>query len=183
MTIHQTLHDPGHGPQDRSSLRSLGPDLGQLLQWAAETASTPGLLHRLTPQSHERSWVALETPTDWDAWLVAWPGGSDTGWHDHQGAAGVFFVVQGRLTEFSLAGGPSLSSDASVGGWSDVRTRRVDAGRGRAFGSNHVHHVVNEYEGTAYSVHVYSPKLRGMTRYAWQDDALLFAGTERAGSW
>jgi hypothetical protein len=165
------------------TIHDVSADFGQLLRWAAEAAATPGLLDRLTVTSHERSWIALHTPTDWDAWLVAWPGGSDTGWHDHQGAAGVLFVVQGRLTEFSLAGGPSLFSDDAVGGWSDVRTRRVDTGRGRAFGTNHVHHVVNEYEEIAYSVHVYSPKLRGMTRYAWQDDALLVTGTEPAGSW
>jgi hypothetical protein len=59
----------------------------------------------------------------------------------------------------------------------------VQPGSGRVFGANHVHHVVNEYDELAYSVHVYSPRLRGMTRYAWQDDALVTIGSEPAGNW
>jgi hypothetical protein len=156
-----------------------------MLRWAAAfaaTANLPGLL----PITAERSWITLSNPAGWDAWLIAWPAGSDTGWHDHQGAAGVFYVVRGVLTEFSLAGGRSaaIASSASepaatpIANWTDVRTRRVEAGRGRGLGTNHVHHVVNEYEQPAYSVHVYSPRLYGMTRYTWRDDALVIAGLE-----
>jgi len=156
-----------------------------MLRWAANFAATadlPGLL----PVTDERSWIPLANPAGWDAWLIAWPAGSDTGWHDHQGAAGVFYVARGVLTEFSLAGGRSAATLASGGAsaavpiasWTDVRTRRAEAGRGRALGTNHVHHVVNEYDQPAYSVHAYSPRLYGMTRYTWRDDALVLAGLE-----
>jgi hypothetical protein len=110
-----------------------------MLLWAAafaETADLPGLL----PVSTERSWIPLSNPAGWDVWLIAWPAGSDTGWHDHQGAAGVFHVVRGVLTEFSLAGGRSAAAASSAGvpaavaapiaNWTDVRTRRVAAGTG-----------------------------------------------------
>jgi cysteine dioxygenase type I len=158
-----------------------------MLRWAAAFAAAadlPGLL----PVGTERSWVPLSNPAGWDAWLIAWPAGSDTGWHDHQGAAGVFYVARGVLTEFSLAGGRSAATAgldgqpvrtaAPIATWSDVRTRRVEAGRGRGLATNHVHHVVNEYDLPAYSVHAYSPRLYGMTRYAWRDDVLVLAGLE-----
>ncbi|MDQ1496016.1 MAG: hypothetical protein QOG69_2499 [Actinomycetota bacterium] len=165
---------------DRSTGHSTDP--GVLLRWAATIAAAPDLTEWLAPGATERSWIPLATPSDWDAWLIVWPAGSATGWHDHQGAAGVFYVARGRLTEFSLAGGPSAGG-STAGNWTDVRTRRVPPGRGRVFGANHVHHVVNEYDEPAYSVHVYAPRLRGMTRYGWQDDALVTLGSEPAGNW
>jgi hypothetical protein len=100
----------------------------------------------------------------------------------------VFYVARGVLTEFSLAGGRSaaavsgtgqpVGAAAPIANWSDVRTRRVEAGRGRGLGTNHVHHVVNEYDQPAYSVHAYSPRLYGMTRYTWRDDTLILDGRE-----
>ena len=152
-----------------------------MLRWAATFAAATNL-SQLLPLTTERTWITLPNPARWDAWLIAWPAGSNTGWHDHQGAAGVFYVVRGMLTEFSLAGGRSAAaaSDGAtpIASWTDVRTRRVEAGRGRGLGTNHVHHVVNEYEQPAYSVHVYSPRLYGMTRYTWRDDVLVLAGRE-----
>lgn len=154
-----------------------------MLRWAAAFAATADL-PELLPISNERTWIPLPNPAGWDAWLIAWPAGSDTGWHDHQGAAGVFYVARGVLTEFSLAGGRSAASDtgasvaAPIANWTDVRTRRVEAGRGRGLGTNHVHHVVNEYDQPAYSVHAYSPRLYGMTHYTWRDDTLVLAGRE-----
>ena len=158
-----------------------------MLRWAAAFAATADL-PVLLPVTTARSWIPLPNPAGWDAWLIAWPAGSDTGWHDHQGAAGVFYVARGVLTEFSLAGGRSAAAVSSVNelvlattpvaNWTDVRTRRVEAGRGRGLGTNHVHHVVNEYDQPAYSVHAYSPRLYGMTRYTWRDDTLVLAGLE-----
>jgi hypothetical protein len=148
------------------------PDYGAMLRWAAAVSARTDLAD-LVPV-HERSWIPLPTAHNWDAWLIGWPSGSDTGWHDHQGSAGVMYVARGTLTEFSLPGGATSS---------DVRTRRIDATRGRNFGANHIHHVVNEYDEPAYSIHVYAPRLRGMTRYAWQHDLLVTTGSEPAGRW
>ena len=154
-----------------------------MLHWAAAVSARTDLAE-LVPV-HERSWIPLPTAHGWDAWLIGWPAGSTTGWHDHQGSAGAMFVARGTLTEFSLPGG--LTS-------TEVRTRRIGAARGRApganfptnvrsFGPNHIHHVVNEYDEPAYSIHVYAPRLRGMTRYAWEDDVLVSTGSEPAGRW
>jgi hypothetical protein len=171
-----SLTEPG-----RASLGSTSA----MLRWAATFAATANL-PELLPVTTGRSWIPLSNPAGWDAWLIVWPAGSDTGWHDHQGAAGVFYVARGVLTEFSLAGGRSAATVTSFGApaaapiasWTDVRTRRVEAGRGRGLATNHVHHVVNEYDQPAYSVHAYSPRLYGMTRYTWRDDTLVLAGRE-----
>ena len=160
-----------------------GGTASAMLRWAAAFAAEANL-SQLLPMTKERTWITLPNPAGWDAWLIGWPAGSDTGWHDHQGAAGVFYVVRGVLTEFSLAAGRSAAASGAathIASWTDVRTRRVEAGRGRGLGTNHVHQVVNEYERPAYSVHVYSPRLYGMTRYTWRDDALVLAGAEADG--
>ena len=42
-------------------------------------------------------------------------------------------------------------------------------------------HVVNQFEHSALSVHVYAPRLDGMTRYRWRGDE-LFATDEDAAA-
>jgi hypothetical protein len=181
-----TLTTFASNPLPPGSPRASSETPAAMLRWAAAFAATADL-RELLPVATERTWIPLENPAGWDAWLIAWPAGSDTGWHDHQGAAGVFYVARGVLTEFSLAGGRSaavigtgerVDVAAPIANWTDVRTRRVEAGRGRGLGTNHVHHVVNEYDQPAYSVHAYSPRLYGMTRYTWRDDTLVLAGLE-----
>ena len=54
-------------------------------------------------------------------------------------------------------------------------------GEGRTFGSRHIHTVANLGDRPALSVHVYSPALRGMTRYALLDNRLRETSIERAG--
>jgi hypothetical protein len=163
-------------------------NFGALVRLAADVAHHRGLAELLPATPGRRTWTALETPLGWDAWLIAWPEGTDTGWHDHQGSAGVFTVAEGTLTEFSMgatgdsANTPAIAGDV-VGNWRDVRTRYISAGESRTFGPKHIHHVVNETGRIAYSVHVYAPVLRGMTRYKWRDDDLLLTDIEAAGSW
>jgi hypothetical protein len=164
-------------------------ELGSLARLASEIASRPGLPELLPATPGVRTWTSLETPNGWDAWLIAWPEGTDTGWHDHQGSAGVFAVARGSLTEFSvsndrLAIASSVPLPGDIAARSiDLRTRRIDAGVSRSFGPKHIHHVVNEHPVTAYSVHVYAPALRGMSRYQWQDDVLVLTALEVAGTW
>ena len=43
----------------------------------------------------ERTWVRVEHGADADIWLITWPAGSSTGWHDHGTAAGAFVVLEG----------------------------------------------------------------------------------------
>jgi hypothetical protein len=163
-------------------------DIGVLVRLASTLASRPDLAQLLPATPGTRTWTSVDTAGGFDAWLIAWPEGTDTGWHDHQGSAGVFAVAAGTLTEFSVPGGRPAAIDVATPGhvaasWIDVRTRRYSAGQSRTFGSRHIHHVVNEGTSTVYSVHVYAPSLRGMSRYEWQDDGLVLTGEEAAGTW
>jgi hypothetical protein len=165
-------------------------DFHALVRLASDIARWPGLTNLLPATPGKRTWTSLETPVGWDAWLIAWPEGTDTGWHDHQGSAGVFAVAQGKLTEFSVAASKvaaptNINAEPGhiVAKGDDIRTRRILSGEARSFGPQHIHQVVNESARTAYSVHVYAPTLRGMSRYEWSDDALVLTGLEAAGTW
>ena len=168
-----TVHAAVDSPTDLTA-----PDYQAMHRWAASLA--PSDLPAL-PSTTERSWVPLPAPGDWDAWLIGWPSGSQTGWHDHQGAAGLLYVLAGTLTEFSIAPAATRSAPSIAGTWADVRTRWIEAGSTRSFGTQHVRHVVNQFEHSALSVHVYAPRLDGMTRYRWRGDE-LFATDEDAAA-
>lgn len=141
-----------------ATLFALDPDLPSILAESAEEASLAG----------DRPWVRLAQTSHLEVWLLGWPAGSRTLWHDHGPSKGAFVAVAGTLTERSWAG-------------SGVLERTLSAGEGRAFGSNHIHDVVNETDEFAISVHAYSPSLREMTRYDLVDGRLHPLATERAG--
>ena len=86
-------------------------------------------------------------------WLLCWMPGQETGFHDHDGAAGVVTVVRGRVTEERLRlGAPPL---------------RREAGRGDqlAFGGSTIHSVTHAAGAPAVTIHAYSPALRRMGAY------------------
>lgn len=61
------------------------------------------------------------------------------------------------------------------------RCRRV---RGRAFGANHLHDVINAGDDTALGVHAHSPRLDQMTHYDLVGGWLFPAGVEqRSENW
>jgi hypothetical protein len=105
----------------------------------------------------ERTWLRLPTGPDVAAWLIRWPTGTSTGWHDHvgqsgRGVGGVFTVVEGQLAEAWWTG-------------RSVVRRTLDRGAIRSFGPDHVHDVAPVGERPAWSVHVYSPMLTSMRSY------------------
>ncbi|CUR57135.1 putative cysteine dioxygenase [metagenome] len=119
----------------------------------------------------ERTWVRLEAPTDdvpdAELWLITWPVGSSTGWHDHGSASGAFTVLRGTLTEYA---------------WTGVATARTLAtGQLRQFDGKHIHDVVNHGTGTAVSLHAYAPSLAAMTRYELLRGRLQVTSVEQRG--
>jgi hypothetical protein len=126
------------------------------------------LLARCPVDDRERTWLRLPTGPDVAAWLIRWPAGTSTGWHDHIGAdgrgvGGVFTVAAGELTESWWSG-------------HSVVHRTLSRGALRSFGRDHVHNVapartlpVGSGGGSgsepAFSVHVYSPMLVAMRSY------------------
>lgn len=152
---------------DRTTLL-LQPD--QLLRTTELFARGRDLLRHLAPTSTERSWHRLESTDQLEIWLIGWPPGTGTGWHDHAGSQGAFRTVVGTLTESLWAG-------------TAPRSTQLTAGEGRSFGAHHVHHVGNESDAFAVSIHAYAPALRGMTRYVVDGNRLIAQDLEGAARW
>jgi len=129
--------------------------------------------------------VRLAAPGGAEAWLIGWPPGAETGWHDHGGSYGAFVTAAGELTE------QSLSVPLPGGGWRSLelddgldRHRVLPEGAGRAFGGNHVHQVVNRSGSThAVSVHAYYPPLPLIRRYSRTGSTLRLEIVERPEEW
>jgi predicted metal-dependent enzyme (double-stranded beta helix superfamily) len=102
---------------------------------------------------------------DFDAWLIAWPGGSTAELHDHGGSRGALHVVGGSLVETI----PWHGDEGDVA----LARREAHAGVTLAFGAGHIHDVRNEAADHALSIHVYSPPLRSMTYYDRFGDRLV----------
>jgi quercetin dioxygenase-like cupin family protein len=148
-----------------STSAPLRPPL-DVLRDVARHPALPGLVeHHPT----ERRWHRIETDHDVELWLISWPPGSSTGWHDHGTARGAIATLQGRLTEGSWAG--------------RVFRRRLGPGDARTFPSWHVHDVGNRTREHALSLHAYTPALTAMTRYRVADGRLEVVEVERADTW
>ena len=144
----------------------------QLLRLTQLFASDPDLADSLGPdpaRPGERSWRLLADSNRLQVWLIHWPVGTSTGWHDHGGARGGFTVVSGTLTEYTR-------ERAVVAG-------DLTPGEGRAFGGSHTHDVVNLGREAAVSVHAYSPTLAQMTHYDLVDGSLVPSGVEQRQAW
>jgi predicted metal-dependent enzyme (double-stranded beta helix superfamily) len=86
-------------------------------------------------------------------WLLCWMPGQDTGFHDHDGAAGAVAVVAGRVLEERL----------QVGG--EPLRQAHGAGTVFGFGSSVIHRVAHAEGWPAVTIHAYSPALRRMGAY------------------
>jgi quercetin dioxygenase-like cupin family protein len=144
--------------------------LTELRTVARRYALNPNLA-ALLPESRERTWARLAGDARTDVWLISWPEGSETGWHDHGEAAGAFVVASGVVIEQTWASGR-------------VQSRRLIEGEARSFGRDHVHNVVGAGPGRALTVHVYAPGLVEMGRFELASDGpvRLVAG-EDASAW
>ena len=183
---------PAQGPQPSGSASTPEPvpalttelSLPQLLARATGLAAEPGLADRLATEPDQRTWLPLDAGPGTRAWLIAWPPGTGTGWHDHGGASGAMVAVSGELTERSIEApadhvyGQAIALPGGVGS-----VRPLHAGGGCAFGGQHIHEVVNEGTQMAYSVHVYAPDLDLMRHYAVSGESLVLLGVETDGDW
>jgi quercetin dioxygenase-like cupin family protein len=163
-----TSHSTSHSTSRPSSSRSTSFDARDAL---AEHLLTDDPLAAVDLTVPERTWVRLGARTDVgpavELWLITWPVGSSTGWHDHGSASGAFTVLRGTLTEYA---------------WTGVATARtLAAGQLRQFDGHHVHDVVNHGSGTAVSLHAYAPSLAAMTRYELVRGRLQVTGVEQRG--
>jgi Cysteine dioxygenase type I len=140
----------------------------QLLRTARLFASDPELATLVDHQSGERRWVELDSSPYLQIWLLSWPAGTGTGWHDHGESAGAFLTVSGTLGEQSSHGHRHIR-------------RTLTVGQGRTFTPNHIHNVFNVGLEPALSVHLYAPRLKRMTRYAATPAGLQVTGADQVG--
>ncbi|PTH83831.1 cysteine dioxygenase [Streptomyces sp. A244] len=170
-----------------SSVSSAGsaPTQADLYDFVRRTAADTELIDSLPLDPEGRTWVRLDGPGGSEAWLIGWPPGTGTGWHDHADSVGAFLTASGELKENSLAA--RLPTD----GWKTLeltddvdRERRLRAGQGRAFGRHHVHEVLNESpDRHAISVHAYYPPLPQIRRYSRSGPVLRLEQVERPEDW
>ncbi|MFF8292947.1 cysteine dioxygenase [Streptomyces sp. NPDC016309] len=161
------------------------PTAAQLLAFVRRTAADTELIASLPLDPEGRTWVRLDGPGGSEAWLIGWPPGTGTGWHDHAESLGAFATARGTLRENSLA--VRLPS----GGWRSLelhedvdRERLLAAGEGRAFGRHHVHEVLNgSAVEHAVSVHAYYPPLPLIRRFSRTGPVLRLEQVERPEDW
>jgi cysteine dioxygenase type I len=164
---------------------STTPTPAQLLDFVRRTAADAELIASLPLDPEGRTWARLEGPGGSEAWLIGWPPGTGTGWHDHAESVGAFTTAAGELTENSLSvrvpseGWKTLELAADVD-----RSRAVPTGHGRAFGTHHVHEVLNESTTEhAISVHAYYPPLPLIRRFSRTDAVLRLEQVEQPEDW
>ncbi|MFF8839858.1 cysteine dioxygenase [Streptomyces sp. NPDC015130] len=171
-------------PVDSASPPS-APSAAELLDFVRRTAADRDLVDSLPLDPEGRTWVRLDGPGGSEAWLIGWPPGTGTGWHDHAESQGAFATARGALTENALA----VRLPAS--GWKTLeladgldRSRLLTEGDGRAFGRHHVHEVLNESPDThAVSVHAYYPPLPLIRRFSRAGAVLRLEQVERPEDW
>ncbi|MBK3544471.1 cysteine dioxygenase [Streptomyces sp. MBT60] len=172
-------------PSSSSSPAVAAPTITELLDFVRRTARNEALIASLPLDPEGRTWIRLDGPGGSEAWLIGWPPGTGTGWHDHADSIGAFTTAAGALKEHSLA--VRLPTD----GWKTLeltdgvdRSRELAAGQGRAFGQNHVHEVLNESEDVhAVSVHAYYPPLPRIRRFSRTGAVLRLEQTESPEDW
>ncbi|MEU6526887.1 cysteine dioxygenase [Streptomyces sp. NPDC046924] len=162
-----------------------GPSQDELLDFVRQVAADAELVASLPLDPEGRTWVRLDGPVGSEAWLIGWPPGTGTGWHDHGESLGAFMTAAGELRENSLAvrlpteGWKTLELNDGVD-----RERRLTAGAGRAFGRHHVHEVLNgSPDRHAVSVHAYYPPLPLLRRYRRSGRTLRLEQVERPADW
>ncbi|MFJ3901175.1 cysteine dioxygenase [Streptomyces sp. NPDC090025] len=185
---------PGSDPSPLSPAPALTPSSASpagppteadLLDFVRRTAADERLVASLPLDPEGRTWVRLDGPGGSEAWLIGWPPGTGTGWHDHAESLGAFATARGTLREHSLA------VRLPAGGWKNLeladdvdRSRELPAGRGRAFGRHHVHEVLNESPAEhAVSVHAYYPPLPLIRRFSRSGSVLRLEQVERPEDW
>ena len=132
--------------------RILGP--AELSDLAAGLAARPELWRQhVRADAGRRHFHRLVAEAHATVWLICWMPGSDTGFHDHDGAAGAVCVVEGAVCEERLRLG-SAPSRATHG-----------AGGMFEFGPHDIHRVTHAGGEPAVTIHAYSPELRRMGRY------------------
>ncbi|TWP36086.1 cysteine dioxygenase [Leekyejoonella antrihumi] len=128
----------------------------QLIRMAQLFAGDPDLTRLIDTTATERTRHELASTPHLEVWVMTWPPGVSTGWHDHGDVAGAYVVLSGAFRESAWSGGA-------------VHSRELSAGDERSFAAGHLHDLANVGDGFGLTIHAYSPALTQMTPYEWVD--------------
>lgn len=178
-TLSRTMSRTLTSPRTPTSARPPVPR-----ELARDLAARPELWAPAVRFTRPRYSLRFATGPDWEAWLLTWLPGQSTGLHDHGGSSGAFTVVSGAVDEAVLLPAAAVTpTGAAVArrAATRLRSRRYRIGEVRSFGPDHLHEVAARAGLRAVTLHVYTPRLVGMTRYAVGDAGLVATAHERAG--
>lgn len=121
----------------------------------------------------QRTYHEVARTEAYSAWLICWMPGHDTGFHDHDGSAGVGLVLRGEVTESRLAIGHQPTAGVDLGALARQSTRGIPApverqcrrGQHFSFAAHDIHRVHHSGDEPAVTLHVYSPVLVRMGSY------------------
>ena len=125
-----------------------------LIQVARSLAARPALWRpHIRADADQRHFHRLVGEPHMSVWLICWMPGHDTGFHDHDGAAGAVAVVAGSICEERLRFGAAPTRSEH------------EAGEVLTFGPDDIHRVTHLSGEPAITIHAYSPQLRRMGTY------------------
>lgn len=109
------------------------------------------------PQGSDRWWCRLRANARYDVWLLSWLPGVGTDLHDHGDSAAAFTVVRGALAEVRVDG--------------TGRPHRYlrNVGSATSLAAGVIHDVIGAGLEPAVSIHAYSPPLRAMNYYGYDE--------------
>jgi quercetin dioxygenase-like cupin family protein len=111
-------------------------------------------------RADERTFALLHRDHEHEIWVVCWMSGHDTGFHDHDGSAAAIAVVEGEVVEERLTHGGAVAA-------------RYRAGDAVEVPGAAIHRVRHAGTAPATTIHVYSPPLSRVGRYAIAADGTL----------
>jgi quercetin dioxygenase-like cupin family protein len=138
--------------------------LVRVIEDHADRTDLLDLAPRLEEGATDRAFHLVEESEEHQLWLITWPAGASTGWHDHGSAAGAFTVLEGRLVEQNWGGGLQLA--------------QVSSNTIRVHGAGHVHDVQNRSGETVVSLHAYGARLDAMNHYEFLGDRIRLISAE-----
>jgi predicted metal-dependent enzyme (double-stranded beta helix superfamily) len=143
---------------------ALDHELGdaELRELALEISERPELWqHHLHHDPEQRTYTRILHNDNVEAYVICWLDGHDTGYHDHDVSSGALAVVQGQVREDRLTiGGPPL-------------TKLMAGGQSVTFDAAAIHRVRHAGTGPAVTIHVYSPPIRQMGQYEFEEGGTL----------
>lgn len=130
----------------------------QLARVARLFAHEAGVTSAIRRSGTERQRHQLTKTPHLEVWVMTWPPGTTTDWHDHGDASGAMVVVEGELIDRQWKGGSEHWFELTAGDEGSITPRTA-------------HNLTNVGNDFAVTIHAYSPGLTEMTPYAWENDA------------